>query len=274
MKTIFRYLKLYGTSIKRSMMSRMVYKKNTFIAISAFIFSNICSILSIYFIVNSIPNLNVNGQSWDIWQIGMIYGFAMLPVAIDHLFSDELWLVSYRRVVDGSLDPLMLRPVPSLFMVLAETFQPEGFGELIVGITMLIICGLQPSVELAINFGTILLIIVSTIFGAVIITSFKIMIASLAFRMKRSGPILQVIYNFIAYTKYPIGIYHPFVRAILTFIFPFALFISFPMEILMGFNNFNPYLLSLIIIGVAIILLTLSILIWRINEKKYESTGN
>lgn len=257
-------------------MSRMVYKKNTFIAISAFIFSNICSILSIYFIVNSIPHLSVNGVNWDIWQIGMIYGFAMLPVALDHLFSDELWLVSYRRVIDGSLDPLMLRPVPSLFMILAETFQPEGFGELIVGVTMLVICGLQPSVyqALTINFATILLVVVATIFGALIITSFKIMIAALAFIMKRSGPILQVIYNFISYTKYPIGIYHVAVRFLLTFIFPFALFISIPMEILLGFSTFNPYLLCLFIIGASIILLAISILVWNLCVKRYESTGN
>lgn len=34
-----------------------------------------------------------------------------------------------------------LRPTPILFQVISETFQPEAFGELIVGTVMLIICG-------------------------------------------------------------------------------------------------------------------------------------
>ena len=272
---MLRYLKLYNTSIKRSMMSRMVYKKNTFIALFSFLFSNVCSILSIYFIVNSIPELKTNdGYVWSIWQIGFLYGFTMLPVALDHLFSDELWLVSYRRVKDGSLDPLFLRPVPTLFMVFAETFQPEGFGELIVGIVMIVACGLRPEVTFVFSGGNILLLVVAVIFGALIITSLKIMIAGLAFKIKSSGPLLQVIYNFISYTKYPLGIYHPILRGFLTFILPFAIFISFPVEIFLGCSSINPYGLALIIIAVAIVLLALSILVWTICARQYESTGS
>lgn len=256
-------------------MSRLEYKKSTFIAIFAFLISNICSVLSIYFIVNSVPELTVAGQGvWNIWQIGFIYGFTMLPVGIDHLFSDELWLVAYRRVKDGSLDQHFLRPAPTLFMVISETFQPEGFGELILGVAMLLVCGLNPSVNFICNAGNIVLFIVASIFGALIITSFKIMIAGFAFVIKRSGPILQVIYNSISYLKYPRGIFPYAIRFILTFILPFTIFISIPVEIFLGYSTFNPWALSGIIIAVAAGLLALSILVWCVCIKKYESTGS
>ena len=269
------YIKLYFTCIKRSLMSRLEYKQSLLIAIIAFLISNVASILSIYFVVNAIPELKVADQGvWNIWQIGFLYGFTMLPVAIDHFFSDELWLVSYRRVKDGSLDPHFLRPAPTLFMVIAETFQPEGLGELIVGITMLLVCGLNPSVQVLISGGNVFLFIVSILFGAMIITSFKIMIAGLAFVMKSSGPVLQVIYNAISYLKYPRGIYPFAIKIILTFILPFAIFISFPVEIFLGYSSINPWILSSIIIGVAIGLFALSILVWSLCAKKYESTGS
>lgn len=262
-----RYIHLYFTCIKRSIISRLEYKKDTFVSIFSFLISNICAVLSIYFIINSIPSL----EGWTMAELGFLYGFSMLPIAIDHLFSDDLWSVAYYKVRQGELDRCFLRPVPVLFQVLAETFQPEGFGELIVGIIMLSICG--DIVDINWSIGLVLLLIIATIFGALIITSLKIAISSLAFRFKRSGPLLQIIYGFMSYTRYPLKIYPKSIQIILTFIFPFALVISLPMEIVL-FNVYSPLILSFIIIGVSILFLFISILIWNINIKKYESSGS
>lgn len=262
-----RYIHLYFTCIKRSIISRLEYKKDTFIALFSFFIAHVASILSIYFIINSIPSLN----GWSLEQLGFLYGFSMMPVAIDHLFTDELWNVSYFRVKTGDLDRNFLRPVPVLFQVIAETFQPEGFGELIVGVIMLVICRIR--IDINWSFTLIILLIVATIFGALIITSFKIIFASLAFVVKRSGPLLQVVYNFINYTRYPIGIYPKILRFMLKFIFPFALIISMPVQIVL-FNDYSPYLLILIIIAMSLLFLSISILIWKFFERRYESTGS
>ena len=204
-------------------------------------------------------------------EVGFLYGFSMMPVAFDHLFSDDLWLVSYHKVKSGALDQCFLRPVPVLFQVIAETFQPEGFGEMIVGIIMISICGNM--VNITWNFGFIFMLVIATIFGALIITSLKIAIASLAFRFKRSGPLLQIIYGFISYTRYPMKIYPKFIQTILTFIIPFALIIYIPMEVVI-YQTYSPYMVSLIIVLVSLLMLTLSILFWIFNIKKYESSGS
>lgn len=262
-----RYIHLYFTCIKRSIVSRLEYKKDTIVSIFSFLISNVCAILSIYFIISSIPSLD----GWKIEEIGFLYGFSMLPVAFDHLFSDDLWMVAYRKVQNGEMDRYFLRPVPVLFQVIAETFQPEGFGEMIVGIVMIVMCGNLVNVNW--SFGMIMMLIIATIFGALIITSLKILVSSLAFRFKRSGPLLQIVYNFINYTRYPVSIYPRFIQMILIFVFPFALVISLPIETLL-FNTYSPWILSIIIIGVSLLMLTLSIIIWIINIKKYESTGS
>ncbi len=170
-----RYLRLYFTCIKRSMMSRLEYKKDSIISILAFLISNACSLCSIYFILQTIPSL----KGYTPAEVGFFYGFSMLPIAIDHLFSDEFWLVAYRRVQLGDMDRHFLRPVPVIFQMFAETFQPDGFGEVIVGVTMIVICGLN--LQVSVTFGAIFVLSIGAIFGAVIITSFKIAISSLAF---------------------------------------------------------------------------------------------
>ncbi len=262
-----RYISLYFTYIKRSIISRLEYKKDTFIAIFSFLISNVASILSIYFIIQSIPSLN----GWTVEQLGFLYGFSMMPVALDHLFSDDLWLIAYHKVKNGDLDRYYLRPCPILFQSLAETFQPEGFGELIVGVVMLILCG--NFIQIQWNYQMIFLLIIATIFGAIIITSLKIILASLAFKFKRSGHLLQIVYNFISYTRYPIKIFPKIIQGLLIFVFPFAIAISFPVEAIL-FSSLSIGLLCLEIIGVSLLFLFLAIGIWSYFAKSYESTGS
>lgn len=262
-----RYLKLYFTCIKRSIVTRLEYKRDTIIAIFNFVFGNAVSIASIWMIMQSIPSL----QGWTMAQLGFLYGFTMLPMAVDHIFTDDLWTVAYFKVRSGELDRMFIRPVPVLFQVIAETFQLEGFGELIVGIVMLSVCG--GMVQVTWSFGVVLMLIVATIFGAVIISSVKIIFASLAFKLKRSGQILQVAYNFLNFTRYPIKIYPAAIKFLLTFLLPFALIISCPVETLL-FQNHSPYALCGIIVGCAAVMLALSITIWSALAKHYESTGS
>lgn len=262
-----RYLKLYFTCIKRSIITRLEYKRDTFISIFNFFLTNVASILSIWMIMESIPSLD----GWTMAEMGFLYGFSMMPVALDHIFTDDLWTVAYFKVRNGDLDRMFTKPVPVLFQVIAETFQLEGLGELIVGIVMLSVCGSM--LDVVWTFGSVFVLIIATVFGALMITSFKIIFASLAFKFKRSGPILQVAYNFISYTRYPIKIYPTLIRGLLTFIFPFALIISYPVEIFL-FKTYSPYLIAGVIVAASCALFALSLLIWRMLERRYESTGS
>ncbi len=262
-----RYVHLYFTCIKRSMISRLEYKKDTIVALFSFFFSNFCSLAAVYFILQTIPAL----AGYSLPEVGFFYGFSMMPIALDHLFSDEFWLVAYRRVKDGDMDMHFLRPVPVMFQVFAETFQPEGFGELILGIALITVCALNLAVPVTI--GSIAVLCVGAVFGAVIITSLKVAMSALAFIFKRSGPLLQVIYNFSAYAKYPLAIYPHLIRALLIFVLPFGLFISLPVDTLLH-GTYNPWLLCLAIIGCATVFFALATWIWTACERRYESTGS
>ena len=117
------------------------------------------------------------------------------------------------------------------------------------------------------------MIIVATLFGALIVTGIKIVTAAPAFVIKRSGFIMQILYNFRDYTKYPIQIYPSAIRFMLMFIFPFGLIISMPVNNIM-FDSINPWLISLFIIIMAMVFLFLSVGFWNICVRRYESTGS
>lgn len=261
------YLKLYWIYLKRSFVAKMEFRMDFFIGIGGFLIQNLAYILTIFFIVNSIPSLN----GWNMYQMGFLYGFTLMPIAFDHLFTDELWRIAYFRVARGDVDCYFLRPVSVLFQIIAERFQPDAFGELVLGIVMMAICG--PKCEIAFNWKIITLMITATFAGALCITAIKIFASSFAWRVKRSGYLVQILYNFRQYARYPLSIFPGLIRWILSFLLPFGLISSLPVETVF-FNTYNPLLLSAWIILMSIVMNVFACSVWRFNIRRYESTGS
>lgn len=261
-----RYVKLYLTYAKLSIMSKLVYKANVFIGVVAFLFAEATSLFTLYFLVSTVPSID----GYTLWQVGLLFGLTNMAVGIDHLLTDRLWTVAYFEVKLGKLDHMFLRPVPILFQVLASEIQPEALGELIVATAMITLCGSRA--EIGGGVGAIMLVILGIICAAVIITSFKIMVASLAFKFKRSGPLLQFIYNFSGFTKYPLKIYPRVIQAILTFIIPLGLCLFYPFD-----NLFRPdpnaWLIGVMMVALTAVFAIICVRVWCYMVKKYESTG-
>lgn len=262
-----RYLKLYATYAKLSLMSKLVYKVNAIIGILAFLFMEATSLFTLYILVSSVPSID----GYNIYQIGMLFGLTNMAIGIDHLLTDRLWMVAYFEVKQGKLDHMFLRPVPVLFQVIASEVQLEALGELIIAVAMITLCGSQ--IEITGGLPAVLLVILGIICAAMIITSFKIMVASLAFKFKRSGPLLQFIYNFSGFTKYPMRIYPKFIQAILTFVIPLGLCLFFPFENLFAPVH-NPLAVASTMIIATALFGTVCIFVWCKMVKMYESTGS
>ena len=265
-----RYIKLYFKYAKLSIMSKLSYKSNTIIGILAFLFTEITSILTLFIIVSQVPAL----EGWDMYQIGLLYGITNLAIGIDHLFTDRLWTVAYFEVRNGTMDSLFLRPLPVLFQTIACEIQLEAFGEILTAIFLIIFCA--SNIALTISLSSVLLLAIGVICASLLITSFKIIIASMAFAFKRTGPFLQIVYNFSNYSKYPLTIFPKIIRFAFTFLIPLGLCIFYPVSNLFEplSLGINPYVLMLIIVSVTIVVFTLSIIIWTQFAKRYESTGS
>ncbi len=261
-----RYIKLYFTYAKLSLMSKLVYKANVIIGIIGFLFTEITSLCTLYFLVSSVPSID----GYSIYQVGFLFGITNMAIGLDHLFTDRLWTVAYYEVKLGKLDHMFLRPLPILFQVIASEVQLEALGEIIIAIALMGFCG--GSLDITWSVANVLTLSVGIICASVIISSFKILLASFAFKFKRSGPLLQFVYNFSFYAKYPMRIFPKALQIILTYIVPLGLCLFFPYE-----NLFAPVHNSA---GLAFSMLALTgafsvicVLIWSKLVKQYESTG-
>ncbi|MBR1731011.1 MAG: ABC-2 family transporter protein [Ruminococcus sp.] len=263
---IHRVFKLHRIFIKQDLKKLMEYKVDFLTGAVGMLLTQAINLFFLSIIFSQIPDLK--GYTFE--QIIFIYGFALLPKAIDHLFFDNLWAIGHFIIRKGDFDKYLTRPVSTLFAVTVEKFQVDAFGELVVGIAFL--CVSIPKINIEINPLNILLFISAVLFATFIYTGVKLITSAIAFWTKRSGNITYMFYMVNDFAKYPTTIYNRFVRGIITYIIPFAFTAFFPASYFLGNGN------ALYNIGgtvvMATVLMAVGILVWNKGVSSYESAGS
>lgn len=263
---IRKYMRLYSKFMAQYLKSLMEYRADFLIGLLSFFVLQGTGIAFLYLIFQRIPSLN----GWSFDEILFIYGFAQLPRGLDHLFADNLWLLSGRIIVRGDFDRYLLRPINPLFHLIAERFQPDAFGELIVGVLLIIVS--LSKLKISFSFMSIAIFIFVVICGSIIYTSVKLFFASFAFWLKYSQSILFMNYMLADFTKYPLSIYSKWIRIILTFIVPFAFTAFFPAGYFVGKIS------VLVAVGGTVVAAVISFVVayttWILGIRAYESAGS
>ena len=268
MRTVKRYLRLYRALISQFFKTVMQSKIDFLMGLFGFFFTQVTGILFLYLVFQQIPDL----QGWTLEQLIFIYGFAQLPRGIDHLLTDNIWLVAWRLVINGDFDRYLLRPMNIFFQVIAEKLQPDALGELLVGIILVVYSAINGVVVL--DAAHIALFVVSILAGALIYTSIKLLFASLSFWIKRSGPFLQLAYEMAEFAKYPTEIYAKALRFVITWVIPFAFVAYLPAGYFLGTGAGNHMGVVFIECGIAALFWLLAYAVFRKGIRIYESAGN
>lgn len=266
MKKIRRYLRLYKVLVTQFFKTIIQSKVDFLMGLLGFFLSQVLGIAFLYLVFEQIPDLN----GWSFEQLMFIYGFAQIPRGIDHLFTDNIWLVAWRLVINGDFDRYMLRPMNIFFQVIAEKLQPDALGELLVG-GILVITAISKGIVI-VDLVHVVLFIVSVLAGAIIYTSIKLFFASIAFWIKISGPFLQITYEMADFAKYPTEIYNKVICFLVTWVIPFAFVAYLPASF------FLKDTVSAGVIGIeciiAVVFWCVAYAVFQKGTHIYESAGN
>ncbi len=266
MNTVKRYLRLYRVLVAQFLKTIMQSRVDFLIGLLGFFFTQVMGIAFLYLVFQQIPDL----QGWTLDQLIFIYGFAQIPRGIDHLFTDNIWLVAYRLVINGDFDRYMLRPMNIFFQVIAEKLQPDALGELLIG-TILVVRSLTKGIVIVDGLH-VALFFVSIFAGALIYTSIKLFFASLAFWLKVNGPFLQIAYDMANFAKYPTEIYSKGVRFLITWVIPFAFVAYLPASFFMKADTSAGVVV--IECGIAFVFWWIAYALFHRGTQVYESAGN
>lgn len=261
-----KYIKLYKQFIKQYIKTLIEYRADFILGLVGFVLVQFVGVVFIGLIFNSIPELD----GWNYYEVLFIYGLAQIPRGIDHVLTDNLWILSGSIIVEGKFDKYLVRPLNPLFQLIAERFQPDGFGEIIIGTALFATA--YAKLNLSFGFVEVLLLISIIIAGSLIYTAIKLAVASIAFWIKFAQSYLFMTYQLAGFVKYPINIYPKAIRFLLTFIVPFAFTGYFPGAYFLGRETiWNGIILTyLISIGGVFV----SYFIWTKGMKRYESSGS
>ncbi len=211
-------------------------------------------------------------QTFDGWSFGeliVLNGISILATGISLSFFGFTQLD--KRLARGEIDRLLCRPIPLLVGLLGESMPVVSAVQQML--TGLIIIGIgftstpyQPDIE-HIVFASI------TLIGGVLAVNLgRGCVALLAFRLGRTGAIVNFLFRFDEFQKYPLTAFSSPVRLIFTWLLPLILISTYPAMLLTG--KLLPK--GWEIITVLVIILWL-VLFWFIQNQmlhSYESTGN
>ena len=259
-------LKIYRLLLVQNIKTLMEYRIDFLTGALSFIIDQAVGIGFIFIIFSQIPQL----AGFTLEQIVFIYGFSLIPKGLDHMFTDNLWSVGYFIVQRGDFDKYLTRPIDPLFHIIAEKFQIDAAGELIMGIVL--VCLSAGAANVVFTPLSVLLFIIAIMFASLIYTAIKIGTAALAFWIKVSGQITQVFYMTNEFAKYPTTIYSNFIRTIITYIVPFAFTGYYPC--LYFLTGENPLFNIGGVVAVATVLFLIALFIWKRGLKAYESAGS
>lgn len=263
---MLKEIKLYPKLVSMSLRSTMSYKADSLIQMVSFLVVNAISLATVYLILDTIPQFG----DWSFARIAFLFGFILIPKALDHMFFDDLWMLAWRAIRKGELDVYLTRPMNPLYQFVCKTFKWDGAGDLITGCVLIAI--FAPQSNIVWSASTVIGLIFCAVLGIFVFTGIKLLFASLSFWLKTIGPILTNIYGFCDYAKYPIRELGKAFTAIMFYVIPFGLFLYYPIECLItGTNIWISVGFSAL---ATVILLGLAYGVWSIGLKHYDSSGN
>lgn len=261
-------LTLYKKMAVASMRAKMQYKFDFVVgmvinaAMAAVDFALLAAILARF--------QNVAG--WNIYEVGVLYGISGIAMSVYRTLAPELHNFE-RYIVQGEFDALLIRPWPTLFVLLGRNIEPQRLGGMLQGAIILAIS--VRSLWLAGNVGAweVAAFVLLGLVGSLVPMSLSLITASVAFWTVRVGDLQTfTMYAPTTASQYPLGIYPNWLKGLLTSLLPVAFINFIPVRYLLGKGG-APF--HLIMSPVVIALFTgAAYLFWRIGERHYHSTGS
>lgn len=174
MKRIWFYIKLFPYFVSRNIQSKMSYSVDFFLGIVANILKQSLGFIFIWVVFERIPEVN----GWTFEEMMFVYGMQAITLGLNEFLFAGTWSVS-DYVKEGQLDRLMLRPVGTLFSVIATDVTFHGLGAAGFGLAICIIS--LTKLHIVLTVGKILFWIGAIACGMLIYFSINMWCATLAF---------------------------------------------------------------------------------------------
>ncbi len=266
MRRIFFYINLAWANVSNSLKSRLSYREDFWAGFIANFMTQMIGVLFVAALFGKVPHL----KGWYRYEIFYIYGFSQLTLGLFFLFFSNLFEVSERYIVEGWFDRVLLRPLDSFFQVIIERVHFEEISNILVGL-MIMTYSLH-HLEISLSLLQHLMILGMVVSACLIYLGIFTAVISATFWFNDRGSLVSVLHLMQNFSGYPVTIYDPKLRFILSWIIPYAFTAFYPAVQVLGHKGYGIY--AWLTPAIGLIFFGLGMFSWKQGVKAYESTGS
>lgn len=263
-------IRLYFRYVGISLLGQMQYRASFLLYVIAHFANAGVEFIGIWVLFDRFGSL----QDWTLPEVALLYGIVHIGFAIADATGRGFDLFPM-MVKSGDFDRLLLRPRSTALQLAGQELQLVRIGRLLQGVAVLIWAAV--ALDLAASPTRIALIVAAILSGACLFYGAFILQATLAFWTVETMEIMNVFtFGGVEAAQFPLSIYRPWFRRFFTFVVPLACINYFPAHAILGrpFPSETPTVLPWIAPIFGFAFLTVALLIWRIGERHYQSTGS
>jgi ABC-2 type transport system permease protein len=258
-------LKMIGAFLKINLKIALAYRADTTVNILINLMWLGWELLGLSIIFSNTNNL----AGWGPGELITLLGVFRL---VNMLMSAVIWPATEKfntSVRDGSLDYVLLMPANSLFLVTFARIVVWRIWELALAI-VLIVYGVHFSGEV-ITWQNLFYFIVLAVTGALVMYSLWVVLVALTFWFVKFDNNVTIIQALMDSGRYPVSIYPPWLRMMVTYLIPIAVATTVPVQGLRGELSGNQVALFLVI-GLAAFLVATRV--WRAGVRHYSGASS
>ena len=192
------------------------------------------------------------------FAVGGLIGFIIQP-------GMEQFISSVR---DGTLDFLLAKPEDAQLVASVQSVDIWKLLDIIMGLGVLSFALVSLGAQVGIRPAVVFILMLGA--GAVIIYSFWLILATLAFWLVRVENILVIFQSLYEAGRWPLSLYPGWLRYGLTFVVPVAFAVTVPAEALTGRLSWGNLLTAFTL---AIVFLVISRFFWRRGLRRYSGAS-
>jgi ABC-2 type transport system permease protein len=258
------FLRLLGIHLRLGILNELQYRTNLFIQLIQSTVGLMTALLGLGVVFSKTDSLG----GWSAPELLAIVGVFTLVSGITQLVVQPSLARFMEDVRQGTLDFTLTKPVDAQVLISVRHVEVWKIVDIVVGLVVLSVAIGQLGATVGPTEAVAFLI--ALLAGVTIIYSFLLILSTCVFWFIRLDNILNIFQSMYEAGKWPIGIYPPWLRTMLTFLVPIGFAVTVPAEGLVG-RLTSPNLLGAIALAIA--LPVVARVFWRIGVRHYSGAS-
>jgi ABC-2 type transport system permease protein len=258
------YLRLFAVFFRVSVMGELAYRVNFFVQLFQSLVELATALAGLAVVFSYTNTLG----GWRPDEVLALVGVYFLVGGMIGLVIQPGMVQLIESVRDGTLDFTLTKPEDAQLLVSIHRVEIWKLIDIVLGFVVLAIALMRLGEKVGgWEAGAFIVMLLA---GAAIIYSFWLILATLSFWFVRVENILEIFQSMYEAGRWPVSLYPGWLRFALTFIVPVAFATTVPAEALTGRLSGETLLGAVLL---AIVLLMVSRVIWRIGLRQYSGAS-